>query len=100
MQRYMPQVRGVKEARYFTVDLLISGVELPGLLWLPLIIPSTSFNSTCLDSKLKGMIDNRDNWAMELKDENSVIVEHRSHRTMSLARSLAGTSFLGASNTD
>ena len=74
------------------------GVELP---W-PIVIKVDntqviSFcNQTCLDSKLKGMIDNRENWVRELKDDSMVRVEYvntRFNHADILSKCLAGTKF-------
>jgi hypothetical protein len=89
---------GVKEARYLQWILADMGVELP---W-PIVVKVDntqviSFcNSTCLDSKLKGMIDNRDNWVKELKNDGLVRVEYvntRLNHADILSKCLAGTQF-------
>ena len=74
------------------------GVELP---WpIRIKVDNTqviSFcNQTCLDSKLKGMIDNRESWVRELKDEGTVVVEYvntRLNQADILSKCLAGTQF-------
>ena len=33
-------------------------------------------NSTCINSKLRGMIDTRESWVKELKDDKLVAVQH------------------------
>jgi hypothetical protein len=74
------------------------GVELP---W-PILVnvdntQAISFcNQTCLDSKLKGMIDNRDQWVKELKDDSIVTVDWidtRLNKADILSKCLAGTQF-------
>lgn len=52
--------------------------------------------STCADSKLRGMIDNRENWVRELKDENNVKVEYvqsNCNYADILSKCLLGTEF-------
>ena len=89
---------GVKEARQLQWILADMGVELT---W-PIVIKVDntqviSFcNQTCLDSKLKGMIDNRLNWVRELKDEGTVVVQYvntRLNQADILSKCLAGTQF-------
>jgi hypothetical protein len=89
---------GVKEARFVQWILADMGVELP---W-PMVVKvdntqALSFcKQTCMDSKLKGMIDNRDNWVKELKDDNIVTVEYvntRFNHADILSKCLAGTQF-------
>jgi hypothetical protein len=89
---------GVKEARYLQWVLADMGVELS---W-PIVVKvdntqAISFcNQTCLDSKLKGMIDNRDSWVKELKDDNIVTVEYvntRLNKSDILSKCLSGTQF-------
>ena len=89
---------GVKEARQLQWILADMGVELP---WpIRIKVDNTqviSFcNQTCLDSKLKGMIDNRESWVGELKDEGTVVVEYvntRLNQADILSKCLAGTQF-------
>ena len=89
---------GVREARYLQWVLADMGVELP---W-PILVnvdntQAISFcNQTCLDSKLKGMIDNRDQWVKELKDDSIVTVDWvdtRLNKADILSKCLAGTQF-------
>jgi hypothetical protein len=89
---------GVKEARYLQWILADMGIELP---W-PIVVKVDntqviSFcNQTCLDSKLKGMIDNRENWVRELKNDNLVRVEYvqsRFNHADILSKCLVGTQF-------
>ena len=90
--------QGVQEARYLQWVLADIGVELP---W-PIVVnvdntQAISFcNQTCLDSKLKGMIDNRDQWVKELKDDGVVRVEYvntRLNKSDILSKCLSGTQF-------
>jgi hypothetical protein len=90
--------QGVQEARYLQWVLADMGVELP---W-PIVVnvdntQAISFcNQTCLDSKLKGMIDNRDQWVKELKDDSIVRVDYvntRLNQADILSKCLAGTHF-------
>jgi hypothetical protein len=89
---------GVKEARYLQWVLADMGVELS---W-PILVnvdntQAISFcHQTCLDSKLKGMIDNRDQWVKELKDDSIVTVDWidtRLNKADILSKCLAGTQF-------
>jgi hypothetical protein len=89
---------GVKEAKYLQWILADMGIELP---WpIEVNVDNTqaiSFcNQTCLDSKLKGMIDNRDQWVKELKDDGVLRVEYvntRLNKSDILSKCLSGTQF-------
>ncbi len=69
---------GVREARWFQWIAKDMNIELA---W-PIIVKvdntqAISFaNSTCTNSRLKGMIDNREEWVRELKDDDIVQVEY------------------------
>ena len=69
---------GIQGARWFQWIVSDMGVHLP---W-PIVVKvdnnqAISFKySTCATSKLRGMIDNRENWVRELKDDNIVQVEY------------------------
>ena len=69
---------GVKEVRWFQWIAADMGIDLS---W-PFRIPvdnsqAISFkNSTCSNSKLRGMIDLRDSWVRELRDDNIVEVTY------------------------
>jgi hypothetical protein len=89
---------GVKEARQLQWVMSEMGVE---LLWpIRVKVDNTqaiSFvNQTCLDSKLKGMIDNRENWVRELKDDGLVRVEYvntKLNKSDILSKCLLGSQF-------
>jgi hypothetical protein len=89
---------GVKEARQLQWVMSEMGLV---LFWpIKVKVDNTqaiSFvNQTCLDSKLKGMIDNRENWVRELKDDGLVRVAYvntRLNKSDILSKCLLGSQF-------